>query len=154
MKLHKNGWGLVMMIVYMSILLAFLLLTVVMVYNLYRYNELIDSNGNNSNNGEKVNPNINDDNQENNYQKYKLYESRIKRNAITFAYTYYLPINESPVKVKLEDMVSKGVMEEIKDPIDNSVCSGYVILSVENEKIMSTPYLKCHNYTTEGYEEE
>ena len=88
-----------MMVVYMSILLAFLLVATIMVYNLYRYNSVIKDGGKNSDGV----PNINETT-EDNKQRYKLYENRIKRNAITFAYTYYLPLNESPVKITLEDI--------------------------------------------------
>ncbi len=35
MKKNQNGWGLTMMIVFMSILLGFLLLVTILIYNLY-----------------------------------------------------------------------------------------------------------------------
>ena len=44
-------------------------------------------------------------------------------------------------------------MSNLIDPEDNSLCDGYTILSVENEKIISKPYLKCNNYITGGYED-
>ena len=149
MMRNKKGWGIAMMIVYMSILLAFLLVTVVMIYNLYRYNSVASEDKKNNNTIQETQTEINTDT----IQKYKLYESRIKRNAITFAYTYYLPLNESPVKITLEDMVKKDLMNNLVDPKDKSVCTGYAILSLENDKIISVPYLKCNNYITEGYED-
>lgn len=39
MKLNNKGWGLSTMIVLMSILIFFLLLTTIMVYSLYRYRD-------------------------------------------------------------------------------------------------------------------
>lgn len=148
MMRNKKGWGIAMMIVYMSILLAFLLVATIMVYNLYRYNSVIKDGGKNSDDVPNINETIEDSK-----QRYKLYENRIKRNAITFAYTYYLPLNESPVKITLEDMIKKDLMNNLVDPKDNSVCTGYAILTLENDKIISTPYLKCNNYVTEGYED-
>ena len=42
--MNNKGWGLAMMIVLMSILLAFLLLVTILVYNLYKEQPLNDFN--------------------------------------------------------------------------------------------------------------
>lgn len=146
MKQDKNGWGLAMMIVLMSILLVFLLLTTIMVYNLYRFNDV------------KQNPKVkytpsNSNVKIDSKQKYKIYENRIKQNAITYAYTYYLEINEKEVKVSLDDLINANIMEELYDAKDKSKCEGYALLSIEDKEIVSKPYLKCSNYETNGYSE-
>ncbi len=149
MKQKQKGWGLATMIVFMSILLAFLLLTVIMVYNFNRYKDtVIDS----QNNKEQQEPNINNTTIQKNLRKYRSYESRIKQDAITYVYTYYIDLNSGEAKITVEDMVKEKIMDNLIDPEDDSVCTGYALVKVEDGKIISTPYLKCDNYISAGYE--
>ena len=144
MKSNKKGWGLAMMIVFMSILLAFLLLTVIMVYNFYRYKDQVLENQNSENEQE---PQLNNNQYiQNNIRKYRLYESRIKQDAITYVYTYYVDIDEAGTIITVEEMEDKDIMSQLIDPEDNSVCTGYAKVEVKDGKIVSTPYLKCNNY--------
>ena len=148
MKQKQKGWGLVTMIIFMSILLAFLLLTVIMVYSFNRYKDNVI----NSQNG-KQEPDINNTTIQKNIRKYRSYESRIKEDAITYAYTYYIDLNSGAAKITVEDMVKEKIMNNLIDPEDDSVCTGYALVKVEDGKIISTPYLKCENYISAGYEE-
>ena len=148
MKLDKKGWGLAMMIVFMSILLAFLLLTVIMVYNFYRYKDNIFDMQNSS----QQEPQFDNQVIQSNIRRYRTYESRIKQNAITYAYTYYVDIKEEGTRITVEEMVDKNIMTDLLDPEDGSVCTGYADLKIEDGKIISTPYLSCDNYESAGYE--
>ncbi len=147
MNKKKNGWGLAMMIVYMSVLLVFLLITVIMVYNFYNNNERVTKEN------KEITPQFNSSSEtENILRRYRVYENRIKQNAITYIYTYYINLSDEYTKVTVEDMQNKGLMDAIIDPQDGSVCSGYAKLRIENNKIISIPYLKCNNYESDGYE--
>ena len=148
MKENKKGWGLATMIVFMSILLAFLLVTVIMVYNFYRYSEVVKNNTETSAPVDNVKSE-----QEKLVQKYRLYENRLKRNAITYIYSYYQNIDEAGQKITMEEMVNKNIMNILTDPEDDTPCTGYAIVKLENDKIVSTPYLKCSNYISAGYDE-
>lgn len=147
MKADKKGWGLATMIVFMSILLAFLLVTVIMVYNFYRYSEIVRE----SSQDKSVPVNIDNDATKM-IQKYKLYENRLKRNAITYAYSYYLNLDETGQKVTMEEMVEKNIMNILTDPEDDTPCTGYAIVKLEKDAIVSTPYLKCSNYISANYD--
>lgn len=146
MKLNKNGWGIATMIIFMSILLLFLVIVTIMIYRFYVVRTQIDYNLHNSTT--KVsNPNNNVN------SIYRSYENSIKQNAITYIYTYYENnLIDNSVKITVDNMVNKKIMENIIDPKDNSICSGYAIVEIVNNKIVSTPYLKCANYETDGYE--
>lgn len=145
---NNRGWGLAMMIVLMSILLSFLVLVTILIYNLYNIKTNTVDNVNT-----KEDYLIHEDAKINSDKKYKTYENRIKSNAITYVYNYFQDGIKDGVKVTLSDMQNNNIMGDIFDVKDKTLCDGYAIVYLQDNKIISTPYLKCSNYITEGYEE-
>lgn len=54
------------------------------------------------------------------------------------------------LSVDLDEAIEKGIVSELR--VDNDICYGYV--NIFNDSVVTyTPYIKCKNYITEGYEE-
>ncbi len=94
-----------------------------------------------------------------------LYDGALVRNARTFSNSYYKTVQsnlESAAERYYEDkgytgtailsyslLKDEGYISNIQDFLDAS-CTGYVIASNGSFK----PYIKCNNYTSEGYVSE
>lgn len=141
MKLNNKGWGMASMIVYMSILLFALLAVTIMIYKLYYTKDIINKNLNNTNTQIEGPKSSN--------KTYHSYENSIKQNAITYVYTYYQEsLGQSPIKITVDQMIEKKIMNPIYD--NGLKCDGYSLVRVENDKIISEPYLTCNGYSTEN----
>jgi len=54
------------------------------------------------------------------------------------------------LSVNLEDAIAKGIISELR--VNDDTCDGYV--NISNDFVVTyTPYIKCKNYVTEGYDE-
>ena len=66
---------------------------------------------------------------------------------------YENKLSEASLFLKVSTLKKYKYLDTIKDA-NNNECSGYVQVSKNDDESLSyTPYLKCKNYTTSGYEE-
>ena len=138
-KLDNKGWGLSTMIVYSSIIIFFLLIATYFVIVLYHgLSEDLKQETNQAQIIDKKNQAI--------YNSYL-----VKMN--TAAETYFL--NQSPnqeqAMITLKVLIEENYLDNIYDPIDNKLCSGYSHKQTIAEEIVITSYLKCSNYISRNY---
>ena len=145
--IKKNGFGVTAMVIYICILLAFLLIASINIYVYYNQKESEHRSVPSENTGSEESVNEAQ-------QIYTDYEKEMKSRTITYIYTYYeKDLNNKKIRVPLSKLIESDLLQILKDPVDQKVCTGYTIISVENKKIISNPYLKCSNYVSKGYEE-
>ena len=142
MKLNNKGWGFTEMFVLMGILIIFLGIAIFFIYRMY--------NGLEQNNLIKTNDNTSIKAPEKTEIKYLYSDLEYKMKNGTIRY-----INNFFKEEITSDLISKDVITPIKDLKDNSICSGYVkVLYQSSDYVTYLPYLKCSNYTTNGYDRE
>lgn len=144
--LNNKGWGLRMMIILTCVIIVFLLIASYFVVSLY--GELND-NINAVNNS--VNKEVTLTEQQKNY--YVQNETLLNNSAIYYINTSSFDIREVTYKIKLSELVNLGQIKNIYDVVDNSLCEGYTLINYEVDHYVGTSYIKCKNYTTEGYED-
>ncbi len=140
MNLNKSGWSFREMLIIIIILLVFLLFACFYVFRLY--SNLNIENGNSKNN--KVEKVQQSEEIDNNYQDLETALSDA-----AFEYINTLD-NIENMTISYQVLKSKGYIKELKIN-DNNTCDGYVNVEVEEEAINLTPFIKCNNYSTEGY---
>ena len=127
MVMNKNGWGLSEMIVLCCILIGFLLLTVVLVNQLY-------------NDVEQMNINTS--------ERYGYSYKEIENNLREAAKKYYKK-NKDAVLIMSDDLLLDDYITSSKlTPLNKAEpCIGYV--KIENNVFES--YISCEEYETDGY---
>ncbi len=162
MKLNNHGWGTKEFI--FSIVAIFLLLFVIVI-NVHRLYDSMDVDVEN-NNSEVIDNKTNNNTSQNNdntieeeteeivYDEnyYKSYQNKMidaTRNYII----YNSPdIPADGLRIDLTTLIDKNYINSLKDLIDNSVCGGYSIVSINSDTNLNIKtYLKCSNYETEGF---
>lgn len=137
MKLNNNGWGTKEMILFSSIILLCLIITAILVSNLFKNIKTPIT----SNNG-PIEINVSE------YEKRELQLETAARSYIVDNFDGYFV----EMKITINELKEFGYIEDILDTITNEVCEGYVISkNVENEELSVKPYIRCSNYTTIGY---
>lgn len=79
-----------------------------------------------------------------------LNEQAIKKMAETYLNTYS---GEFPNRGKSKKITLDTLIEKKHDPKLEEGCDGYVIVENTEMGFKFTPYIKCPDYTTEGYKE-
>ena len=146
MKLNKNGWGLRAMIIYSGILIIFLAIAIFTIYRFYdAFRDMPqDIQTENSPSDSGVNTNT-----------YQNIEQSIKNASITYVNEYYESeeIGTADIIISISNLVNHNYISQPKDLTNNTDCTGYALVKKENNQLISTPYLKCQNYTSTGYQE-
>lgn len=165
MKLNNHGWGMKNMIIYCCILLLFLIIAVCNVHSLYKniedghksYNNQNKQNNklNNTTNKNKNNNGTTNGGNSNVYIDYSIYHDYEKKMA-EVAKSYVIEnrdaLHTGIASVLLTELVTNGYINQLYDQVNNTECSGYVnVWDDESGTYQSQAYLKCTNYTTEGY---
>lgn len=85
---------------------------------------------------------------------YKRLESKLRQAAMSYQSATYQTTETEDVTMVLTSkfLQKKGYLKELHDPVDNSVCEGYVIFRQRQMAISYTPYLKCNNFKTDGFD--
>lgn len=162
MKLNNHGWGMKNMIIYCCILLLFLIIAVCNVHSLYKNIENGHKNYNNQNKqSNKLNNTTNNNNGTTNsgnsnvyidYSIYHDYEKKMAEVAKSYVIENRDALHTGIASVLLIELVTNGYINQLYDQVNNTECSGYVnVWDDESGTYQSQAYLKCTNYTTEGY---
>ena len=126
---NKNGWGLNEMLVFCAIIIAFLILTVILINQLYSGLEK------NEKQEEKTN------------YTYKEVEENLK----LAAKNYYKKHKDEEIEIVLSEdlLLEKYITEEQLTPTKEQFpCAGYVEIE---DVVKYNSYISCDNYETEGY---
>lgn len=138
MGLNKNGWSLKEMVIFSSILFAFLLIAI---FNIMRmYQGLHSENTSNSSNSQN--------NSEVNYS-YKEIENFVLEAGFDYYNLYY---NLEPkVKISISKMKRQGLIKSsmLKPSSEQKECDGYVLFDEGTAKA----FIDCQKYKTNGFEE-
>lgn len=133
MGLNKHGWSMKDMIIFSSILLAFLLVAIFYILRLYHG---LEQNGVIENNTDL---------------KYNYVD--VEQNVLNAGIKYYNEYYEIDQNVVIPTSIMKkhGFLKskELKPADEKKECTGYVIF----EDGEPASYIKCQNYKTNGYEE-
>lgn len=148
MKLNNHGWGLREMIIYSCLLLFCLLIAA---YNInYLYSGL-----NNKSNDQSAEVEKKDDNKlilkkdtEINKKAYELYEQEMIQASKSYLKDYSYDLNDTILTIDLETLINFQYIEKIYDQVDQSICTGYVNVFMQNENYKFSPVLKCSNYVS------
>lgn len=164
MKLNNHGWGMKNMVIYCCILLLFLIIAVCNVQSLYK-NMDVNQKGNKQNNNSTTTTNNNSNNNNNNgttsdknstkyidYSIYRDYEKKMAEVGKSYVIDNRDTLQTGIASVLLAELVTNGYIDQLYDQVNNIECYGYVnVWDDENGVYQSQAYLKCSNYTTEGY---
>ena len=137
MKLNNHGWGLNQMIFYCGILLFFLLIAVFFIVQLS--NSLGDifkdaATG---------------------LVTYETIESNIGNATYTYLEKYYKEdIGTGTIVVTSSNLIKYKIIDEssLRMPEEKNNCKGYSLVKREEGEIVVSPYIKCSNYETKGYQ--
>lgn len=132
MKLNKNGWGLVEMLILTGIIVFFFLVAIFLIYRLYSNMDKIVVNKDYVDTTAFKNTEISLEDAANRYLNNK-YENLENTNTIVLT------------KNKLENM--GYIVGAI-----HADCDGYVLSSIINGKNNSDAYITCSDYETTGFE--
>ena len=131
MKLNNKGWGVFQMAWMTGIILFFFLLAIILIVNYYH-----------SMNYQLHNRKVVTE------RTYIQMEEDLQTAGIRYVeYNYKNIRNLNSSKITSDKLFSVGLFA--KDLYGG--CTGYVIVSKNNNNISSTPYIKCSNYQTPGY---
>lgn len=161
--MNNEGWGLSEMLFCLCIIVLALVVSVIMINkSINNFNE--SASGNNKEENEKI-PNQEETKEEEKeeieeqpvVQEYKTY-SEIEEAMTNAAKQYQEKIygedllEGDKISVTIKSLVREGYLTSINDPSNKkSECSGYVTFIKENNEVTYNAYLKCDEYTTEGY---
>lgn len=59
-------------------------------------------------------------------------------------------LNALKYKVTIDDLNKNGY--EVNSTVNNDACDGYVLIEEKMQVLKYKPYIKCKNYTTNGYQ--
>lgn len=138
MKLNNRGWGLQAMLLGVLVLMIALIIVAILV------NQIGKTLGIESNPKEPTGVETK--------LTYTDLENKAIEGAKKYHDKYYSDMQEKEkITVTLKTLKNHSMLDSIVDIKDNEDCTGYVIFTLQNEKIDYYPYLKCSNYTTKGY---
>lgn len=154
MHLNNHGWGMRDMIIYTCVLILFLLLAAYLIMALY---DNISIEEKPSNNSPKVETPVEEEQKPSeiiivDYEYYKDKETSLKLATYNYLNDIKPEMTENSIKIELNTLVEKQYIEKIFDASGAKTCEAYskAYLNEYGEYIVS-PYIKCENYTTEGY---
>lgn len=158
MKLNNKGWGFRDMLVYSGILLFFFILATIYISTLYNnINSDISNNVSDSNTivkdevNDEVDNEIIDKEVEIDYSYYHNKEMEIEKAVYTYLLNNNIIIVSNIINISLDDLINQGYIDPINDYVTNEKCTGYVNVIGEGTDYDIREYIKCSNYTTEGY---
>lgn len=157
MKLNNKGWGFRDMLVYSGILLFFFILATIYISTLYNdINNDISNNVSGSTTVEEDNSYVEDDGIvedeiEIDYSYYHSKEVDMEKAVYTYLLNNNIIIVSDIINISLDELVEQGYIDPINDYVTNEKCIGYVNVIGEGTDYDIREYLKCSNYTTEGY---
>lgn len=130
MFLNKKGWSLREMLLLSGVLLLFLIIAIFYIFRLY-----------------------NSFGEEASVSYYYDLEDRLKNNAKTYLSDYYTSeLTNDEIIISRNVLRNYNLDVDLKDS-EGNVCSGYVkAFQLDDDTIVSA-YIKCPNYTTNGYED-
>lgn len=140
MNYKSNGWGLREMMFFVSILMFFLLIAVILIMRLYNNLEETMGSMNQSNNKEQINT-----------KYYQQKETELFNAAADYADDIAVDTSNGSVNVYLKDLIDYGYAQSIVDEITKNNCDGYARFYDTQGILDIDVYLKCDNYVTEGY---
>lgn len=138
MKLNNRGWGLQAMLLCVLVLMIALVIVAILV------NQLGKVLG--------IETNTKEPTPTETKLTYTDLENKSIEGAKKYQDKYYRDmLDREKITVTLKTLKNQNMVEDILDIKDQTTCTGYVIFTLQNDKIDYFPYLKCSNYTTKGY---
>lgn len=138
MKLNNHGWGTKEFLIAAAIIFGLLLF---ISYEVNRFYMGIDSNiETKASNTKKVNRSY-----------YTSYEKKVSDAAISYVVSNGVAVPDAGERVYISDLVDMGYVDNLYDYYSKRMCSGYAIVRDYNNNLSARSYIKCSNYTTEGY---
>ena len=130
MFLNKKGWSLREMLLLSGVLLLFLIIAIFYIFRLY-----------------------NSFGEEASVSYYYDLEDRLENNAKTYLSDYYTSeLTNDEIIISRNVLRNYNLDVDLKDS-EGNVCSGYVKAFQLDDDIIVSAYIKCPNYTTNGYED-
>lgn len=152
MKLNNRGWGFRAMLFYMIVLIIFLFIAIALIIRMYRYEgKDVPISEPITNIIEKADGVITN----NEIRLYSDLELKLKNATVSYLRNYYdKEITSERVSISLKALQGSGVIDDLKDVKDKTLCNGYTLVSYSKLTGMRyNPYIKCSGYTTTGYDE-
>ncbi|HOP65640.1 MAG TPA: hypothetical protein PLX66_01250 [Bacilli bacterium] len=151
MKLNNHGWGFKAMLFYLVILIIFLFMAAFLIIRMYRK---MDQNNFNISEYFPAGDKTTETKKET--LLYSDLEVNIKNATVVYIKNYYdQELSSEKVAITLDMLKDKGVILELNDIKDKTACDGYVLVAMNKDLSVSyDPYIKCANYTTNGYIED
>lgn len=144
MKLNKNGWGLVVEVV------IILVVIILLVYAIFGLNKLGLIRNVNEALGSDVLPDLVISGKT---LTYSVVENNLIEASKDYVDDNYNGDIYSDTTIKISRLIKEGYISTIRDS-DNNECSGYVMVTKASGVTEYSPYLKCSEYETQGYNEE
>lgn len=138
--MNQRGWSLSSYIGYAVVLLIFIL---IIAFNVIRLNQsgLVDNDTKNSGATMKG---------ENNFNNYSEAESAVVDSLKAYRADKYKKNDiEGTLVITVKELISGGYLK--KTLVSGSSCSGYGIISKSGSTYNYESYIKCGDYTTNGY---
>lgn len=143
MNLNKKGWSIV------TELVVILIAVILLVYSIYGVNKM--GLLRKSQWADNVKPELIIKGKKNNYGAVETELIEASKKYIWEKYDNDF-IGEEII-LRISHLNKSGYLSTIRD-LNNKECSGYVKINKGNLEISYSPYLKCNNYISEGYESE
>jgi hypothetical protein len=164
MRLNNKGWGTKELIISAAIIFLLLLIISYYVHRLYEVMDFEESKANDtyyveSSNTQASKNKTKEENIQSNYSEinnidysyYKDYENKMTSAAISYMHDYDKFLDEDYLLVNMIDLVDLNYISLLHDKYDDSICEGYVTIKDSNGAYDASSFIKCSNYTTEGY---
>lgn len=133
MKLNNHGWGLNEMLIYCGILLFFLIVAIFFIIQLS--NSL----------GDALKDNV----------SYTMVEENIEEATASYMELYYKEdVGTGTITVTTDNLIKYNLLNlsSLKPTEENESCKGYALVKNQNDALVITPYIKCDNYESNGYQ--
>ena len=162
-KLNNRGWGLQAMMICVLVLMIALVIIAVLIQKTFgdmlningEPSTSINSNKNNTDKNDNKNDNKNDKNEKPTKLTYSDLENKVTSAAKKYQKENYDDILDGEqISVTVKTLKREKLLEDIKDAQDSKTsCTGYALFKRKNDEITYKAYIKCNNYTTDGYME-
>lgn len=138
MKLNNRGWGLQAMLLCVLVLMIALIIIAVLVNQLGKVLGIETKPNEPTGVETKV--------------TYADLENKAVEGAKKYHDKYYSDmLDREKITVTLKTLKNQSMLEDILDIKDKEQCSGYVLFTLQDGETSYQAYLKCSNYTTNGY---
>ncbi len=127
-KLNNKGWGMSEMMFFWALLAFFLLIAIFYIYKWYDAFDIDHKH----------------------LDQYELLEMKAESAANKYVLQNSFEEDTNTIRVSLDELINSGYLEDIRDVEDNTLCEGYVEVSID-DSISSKGYISCSNYETKGY---